>query len=100
MFKKIKAFIQKQKQKKAQKTQLDKMEKYYLLLREGSMFLNYVSKEIEKEQSNLNRHQRRRWQKELTKNGKFSKEIIEYYVKKVDAILISIERQKEQLKKK
>ena len=99
MFKAIKQFFANKRQKKAQQEQLKKLERYYLLLREGSMFLRFIEEDLKKTQQNtMNRHHRRRFQREIIQKGTFSKEFIEFYAQKIDVILNNIENQKQAIR--
>ena len=90
----IKAKIRQIKQKRQQKKHLKKMREYYKVLRQGAIFLNYIQKDIEKaSKEQLNRHQRRRWLKQLNEKGKFSPEMIEHYANRVDLVLKQIHLQ-------
>ena len=98
--KKLKEFFAKRKQAKAQKAQLEKTKKYYEILRSGAMVLQYIHKDLVKSQNAMNRHQKRRFEKELTKQGKFSPEVVEYYRNEFEKILKYIELQKAKQPKK
>jgi len=98
-------FIKKQigeiKRKKAEKRKLQNMRQYYLYLRYGALFLEYIYKDLEQqEKKNLNRHARRRWEKEIAKDGKFSREMVEYYSQKIEMIQKTINTQLNPPKKK
>lgn len=93
MLKKIKLWIEKKKQLQAQKQQLIKMQKYYHLLRSGATFIKYIQDDFKKAETNkMNRHQRRRFEREISKEGKFSPEIIEHYKNQIDKVLSDIEK--------
>ena len=101
MIQKIKQFIAKRKQLKAQKKQMLKMEKYYRTLRCGVALINFIYQDLEKMKKNqLNRHQRRRFEKTIAQSGKFSKEMIDHYAKHIDKILEQVDKQKNKGKKK
>ena len=101
MLKKIKAYFVKRKQLKAQKEQMIKMERYYRTLQCGVALINFIYNDLEKMKKNqCNRHQRRRFEKTIAQQGKFSKEMIDYYSKHIDKILQQIEEQKNKGKKK
>lgn len=96
----IKQKVADYKKKKAEKAQLKKMQEYYKYLQMGAMFLQYINKDLEKQtQKKLNRHQRRRWEKEISKKGKFSPEMIQHYAQNVDAVLEYMKTQKTKRKK-
>lgn len=88
------------KKKIEDKQKLKQQKKYYQLLQEGALFLNFIYQDLQREKKNINRHQRRRFEKELYKDGKFSPEMIEFYSKKLDVILNWIKTQKNHKKVK
>ena len=88
MFKKIKEFLAKRKQLKIQREKLKKMQRYYTLLKEGSVFMRFIYNDIEEMKKNqFNRAGRRRFQKQLAKDGIFNAEMIQHYSQKVDNVL-------------
>jgi len=96
----IKNKINEIKRKKDEKRKLQNMRQYYLYLRYGALFLEYIYKDLEQqEKKNLNRHARRRWEKEISKDGKFSREMVEYYSQRIDAIRKTIDIQLKPKKK-
>ena len=88
---KINTWLQNKQKALAQTQQMNKMEKYYLLLREGSLFVQFIQKDLKKQQSNVNRHQRRNWQRAMVKEGVFTEELIAHYAKYVDSVLAQID---------
>lgn len=81
MLNKIKSYLAKRKQLKAEM-------QYYKLLGEGGLFIQYIHSDLEAmKQRNYNRDQRRRFEKQLKQDGKFSSEMVDYYINKVDVIL-------------
>lgn len=94
MIKFIKTKLADIKRKQNDKRKLKNMQQYYMYLKCGALFLEYINKDLDKQkEKNLNRHARRRWEKEIAKDGKFSREMIEYYSQKIDVIKSSIEFQ-------
>ena len=81
MLNKIKSYLAKRKQLKAEM-------QYYKLLAEGGLFIKYIHSDLEAmKQRNYNRDQRKRFEKQLKQDGKFSSEMVDYYINKVDIIL-------------
>jgi len=69
-------------QKKAKKTQMaehDKMKKYYERLQTGAIVLQYIHNDMEQQKKKMSRHERRRMDKSLMHDGKFSAEIVGRY---------------------
>lgn len=82
--------------KKNQKTklQLKNAKRYYKLLKAGALFIKFIQQDIENmKKKQINREQRRRFERELNKKGKFSPEMIDYYYAKTGMILLQIEQQ-------
>lgn len=97
----IKKFLADRKAKKAKKAELKQYKKFYQLVREGQMFIEFVLKDIALTKTNkMNRAQRRRFEKEICKNGKLTPEIIQYYKVKIAQVLAYIEQQNKDLDKK
>lgn len=87
MFKKFKAKLEQSKKEKAEKLQLEKMKKYYEVVRCGTMFIKFIQDDLNKAQNErMNRHERRRIQKTLQK-GEITSEMVNHYAKEVDRIL-------------
>ena len=97
----IKKYLANRKAKKAKKLELKKYEEFYKLVKEGQMFIEFILKDIAlSKQNKMNRHQRRRFEKEVCKNGKITPEIVQYYKVKIQQVLTYIESQKKALKRK
>ncbi len=90
MFKKIEAYL-KQKQEAIKKEQeLKKAQAYYRLIKAGNAFIAFVQQDLKKNQDQVNRHMRRRMQKELNDKGVISEELVSYYSNKIDWVLTNI----------
>lgn len=99
MIKKVKDFFAKREQKKREKEELKKYQKYFTLLREGATFVTFIQDDLEKmKKSKMNRSQRRRWEKQIAQQGKFSPEMVQYYKGKVDEVLAEVDRRLNQPK--
>ena len=91
MFKK---WLQKRKEKQKAIQEMQKAKKYYQLIKNGLLFLDFVNQDITKmKKSKLNRSQRRRFEKQLKSEGKLNDEMLRYYATKIDNILEYIEKQ-------
>ena len=90
MFKKVEEFL-KQKQEALKKEQeLKKAEAFYKLVKAGGTFIQFVQQDLKKNQDQVNRHMRRRMEKELNEKGLLSEELVQYYLQKIDWILMNI----------
>jgi hypothetical protein len=92
MLKKIKAYLEKKQDELKKRNELLKAQKYYQFVKAGQMFISFVTKDLEKAQSDANRHMRRRMQAELNDKGKLSEELVNYYATKIDYVLGEINR--------
>jgi len=80
--------IQKIQKFQKERRQIRTAQLYYETLRAGGMLIRFIYEDLKRaETQELNRHQRRRFEHEISKEGKFSAEMIEYYSKKIDTIL-------------
>lgn len=91
MIQKVKNYLAKIKQKQEEKLQLKKMQRYYNLLREGATFMKFIYEDLQKNGKNMNRHQRRRFERQLSKKGQFNKEVVDYYASRIDSVLNQID---------
>lgn len=81
MLKKFKMWRMKRKQDK-------QMKEFYAILAKGGAFLKYVLNDIRRSKTNgMNRAMRRRFEREIVRNGTFSQEFINHYAKQVDDVL-------------
>jgi len=92
MIKKIKQYFLNKKKAREQKVNLEKMQKYYELLRSGALFIQFVQQDIKESKFKMNRHQRRRMERTLVK-GEITEEIVNHYRNQIDKILESVNRQ-------
>lgn len=90
MLKKIEEFLKKKQEALKQKEQLKKAESYYRLVKAGGSFIQFVQQDLKKNGDQTNRHQRRRMEKELSEKGILSEELVQYYIQKIDWILMNI----------
>jgi len=98
MFKKL---LEDFKAKRKKREELKKYEEFYKIVREGQMFIEFVLKDIELSKKNkMNRHQRRRFEKDICKNGKLTPEIVQYYKIKIAQVFLYIEQQRKALNRK
>lgn len=87
MLKKIKTWVAKKQKEQAQKQQLIKAKKYYKLIQEGALFLQFIQNDMnEMTKKQVNRHMRRRFEKSL-QDFKLNEETLQYYKVKIDSIL-------------
>lgn len=89
MFKKWKERKAKAEQKKKEIEQLKKLQQYYGILRTGATFVQFVRDDLKRQGQDLNRHDRRRFEKSLVK-GEFTEELVAHYKNKIEKILAEI----------
>lgn len=66
--------------------ELAKKQKAFEMLQQGGYFMKYIYDDIQRQkQEQMNRPQRKRFERELRK-GIFSKELVEVYVTKIDSV--------------
>lgn len=90
MFKKVEEYLKKKQEALKQKEQLKKAESYYRLVKAGNAFIQFVQQDLKKNQDEVNRHMRRRMEREVNEKGVLSPELVQYYEKKIDYILATI----------
>jgi len=91
MFKKIKELITKVKNVFKKRKQAKELKKYFEVLSNGSAFLQYVLNDISRSKtSKMNRAKRRRFEREIIKNGTFSQEFVAHYASQIKTILAEI----------
>lgn len=92
MIKKLKEFLKKKKQERLEKAKIKRTEEYYKTLKKGVAVLQYIYQDLEKGAKKMNRATRRRFKKNLKKDGRFTEEIIHHYEKHFDNILKEIKK--------
>ena len=90
MFKKIKVYLENKQNEVKQREELKRQQMYYRLIKAGSEFTKFIQEDLKRKGNDMNRHQRRRFEKELNGDGKFSPELINYYSQKIDWVLKNI----------
>jgi hypothetical protein len=90
MFKKVEEFLKKKQEAVKQQEQMRKAQAYYRLVKAGATFIQFVREDMKKNQSEVNRHMRRRMQSELNDKGVLSEELVQYYQQKIDWVLMNI----------
>ena len=96
MISKIKNWFIQRKQKQAERKNLDKMQKYYKLIRSGVSLVQFIQKDLKDKANKMNRDQRRRLSKTVLK-GEFTEELVNHYKNEIDRILINIEKEQEKV---
>jgi len=92
MFNKIKQYLQTQKEQREKREQLAKAQSYYRLVKAGNAFIAFIREDLKRNQTELNRHIRRRLIKEIDEKGLLSDELVAYYAQKFDFVLGNIHR--------
>lgn len=84
-----------------QKKEYKQQKQYYTYLQQGALFLNFIMQDLKRTKNqNMNRHQRRRFEKELYKKGQFSPEMIKHYSARVNHVMEWFEQNEKKTKKK
>lgn len=92
MFKQIEAYLKKKQESLKKEQELKRAEAYYRLIKAGNAFISFVQQDLKKNQSEVNRHMRRRMQVDLNDKGILSEELVQYYSQKIDYVLGNIHR--------
>jgi len=90
MFKKFQKYLQDKQEAIKKEQELKKAQSYYRLIKAGNAFIAFVREDLKKSQDNVNRHMRRRLEKEIEEKGILSDELIAYYAQKIDWVLANI----------
>lgn len=93
MIKKIKAWLTSLKQKNHRKAELTKLQKYYEALKCGTLLLKFIYNDMANQKKKMPRAQLRRFEKILKEEGRFSEEIINYYMARIDDALLFINKE-------
>lgn len=86
-------WIATRKKKAEERKKLKQYKKYYKVVKEGLLFIKFIQQDVADKNSKLNRAQRRRFEKELNKEGKLTEEIVQHYKIQIDNVLSYIEMQ-------
>ena len=87
-------WLKQRKQKAEEKKKLKQFKKYYKVVKEGLLFIKFIQDDIaQQKKDKTNRVQRRRFERELCKEGKLTEEIVQHYKTKIDGVLNYIEMQ-------
>ena len=60
------------------------------MVKAGATFIQFVQEDMKKNSDQVNRHMRRRMEKELNEKGVISEELVQYYLQKIDWVLMNI----------
>lgn len=92
MFKKFEEYLKKKQEAIKKEQELKRAEAYYRLVKAGNVFIQFVQQDMKKNGDQVNRHMRRRMEKELNEKGILSEELVQYYAQKIDYVLGNIHR--------
>jgi predicted transcriptional regulator len=92
MFQKIQMWLKSKEEQVKKREELRKAQAYYRLVKAGNTFIAFVREDLKKNQDNVNRHMRRRLEKEIEEKGILSNELIQYYAQKIDFVLYNIQQ--------
>jgi len=90
MFKKFQKYLHDKQEAIKKEQELRKAQSYYRLVKAGNAFVAFVREDLKKSQDQTNRHIRRRMLKEVDEKGVLSDELVAYYAKKIDWVLMNI----------
>jgi hypothetical protein len=90
MFKKVEEYLKNKQEALKKEQELKRAEAYYRLIKAGATFIQFVQQDMKKNQDQVNRHMRRRMEKELNEKGVLSEELVNYYLQKIDWVLMNI----------
>jgi hypothetical protein len=93
MVKKIQAWLTSLKQKNHRKGELVKLQKYYEALKCGTLLLKFIYNDMANQKNKMPRAQLRRFEKAIKEEGRFSEEIINYYMARIDEALRFIDKE-------
>jgi hypothetical protein len=92
MFKKFQEWAKRKEEAIKKEQELRKAKRFYSFVKAGATFIKFVCEDLKKNQDNVNRHMRRRMQKDLNEKGVLSEELVGYYQAKIDYILAEVDR--------
>jgi len=90
MLEKIKKYLEAKQKQLKQKDDLRKAQAYYKLVKAGNVFIKFIQEDLKRQENDMNRHQRRRFESELNGKGVLSAELVDYYQNKIEWILMNI----------
>jgi hypothetical protein len=90
MLQKIQKYLEEKQKKVKEQEQLKKAQAYYRLVKAGNAFIQFVQQDMAKNKEEVNRHVRRRMEKELNEKGVLTPELVNYYQQKIDYVLYNI----------
>jgi len=90
MLSKIQKWLKQKEESTKKEQELRKAKSYYNLIKAGATFIKFVQEDLKRQENEMNRHQRRRFETELNKDGVLSPELVEFYQKKIDWVLMNI----------
>jgi hypothetical protein len=90
MFKKLETYLKNKQEQIKKKEELRKAQQFYKFVKAGATLIQFIQQDLDRQEGDLNRHERRRMLRELNKEGKLTPELVEYYQKKIDYILYNI----------
>lgn len=92
MIQKLNNWLKNREENRKKQNELKNAKKFYTFVKAGATFVKFIQEDLKRNESEMNRHQRRRFEKEISENGMFSEEMVKYYSGKVDWILSEIEK--------
>lgn len=87
MFKKIQEYLKRKEEAIKKELELRKAKRFYSFVKAGGTFIRFIQEDLKRQGNDMNREQRRRFEKELNDKGVLSPELIDFYQQKIDYIL-------------
>jgi len=92
MFKKFQEYLTKKQDAIKKEQELRKAKRFYSFLKAGAAFVKFIQEDLKRTENTMNRHQRRRFEKEIEEKGMFSPELVNYYQQKIDWLLVEVDK--------
>lgn len=90
MLQKLNTWLKNREEAIKKEQELRKAKRFYSFLKAGASFVKFIQDDLKRTENTMNRHQRRRFEKEIEEKGMFSPELVSYYQNKIDYILMNI----------
>lgn len=98
MFKKLNTWLKSREEAIKKEQELRKAKRFYSFLKAGAAFVKFLQDDLKRTENTMNRHQRRRFEKEIEEKGMFSPELVNYYQQKIDWLLVEVDKRLNPLK--
>jgi hypothetical protein len=92
MFKKLNTWLKSREEAIKKEQELRKAKRYYAYIKAGMAAIKFIQDDLKRTENTMNRHQRRRFEKEIEEKGMFSPELVNYYQQKIDWLLVEVDK--------